>query len=85
MSAERIWCQEIRQMIGPTCPACCDSCHSEWDDGYSHPNDTPLPDGRLAMACCVVSIALDGWLMTSATNSTKRETNALSGTMNEAK
>lgn len=49
-------------MIGESCPACCDSCHSEWDEGYGEPNDTTLPDGRTAMACCAVSIALDEWL-----------------------
>lgn len=53
-----IYCDEIH---GPEKPDCCNSCHDEFDEGYSDHLNVQLPDGRWTSVCCTVAT----WLRTN--------------------
>lgn len=45
-------CQDLSKL--PGFPGCCDSCHVEFDSGYSFPMQGKLPDGTPVSVCCRV-------------------------------
>jgi hypothetical protein len=54
-------CPEVAAMIGEDL-RCCVSCHYDDDDDISPLSEIDLPDGRIAMVCCVFAAALRKWL-----------------------
>lgn len=47
-----LYCAEAFEALGLGEPWCCDSCHEDFDLGYSDLMEVALQDGREAFVCC---------------------------------